>query len=150
MIIINVNRYFGTPNITKSHVIISDEDGKELMRCEAREARFVDYALGEKVPGSRFFCLARGEYQLRTTSDEGNPICLKIWREPSRRGFLISCFECKHQFHVCKMNLGYADSGMPPHAHMCDIDRCREDFMKVLYEHYGEEIKMVVSNNGLP
>lgn len=89
MITLRLNRYYGTPNITKSFATFEDEKGNVLMKCEAREGRYVDYDSTVKTPGSATFCLGRGEYKLVVDHCIGNAMYLRIYGDKRRMGFYI-------------------------------------------------------------
>ncbi len=150
MITLKLNRYYGTPNITKSKLTIEDGEGNALMRCEAREAQFVDYERTQKVPGSTCFCLGTGEYRLRADHCTGNAICLKIFGDARRRGFYIMVgSDEREQVLPMKLQLGRGTSSEPRYRRIADFAKVKEEFQKVLYDNYLEEFRMVVSNEGI-
>jgi len=147
MITITLQRYYGDTNITKSTVCIADSAGNTLMECEARECGYKQYKRGEVLAGSQHKCLGEGEYELIPSNDEMNPICLKITHEPSRRGYKICALSTKFQYRIKRVLIGYADSSSPPELReMTDIDACRDAFMNVIYQHYGEEFRLRIEN----
>jgi len=148
MVTIELQRYYGNSAITKSTLTIRDEDGTVLMKCEAREGRYKPYRKGDKVDGLRSLCLGEGEYELIPSSEDENPICLKITHEPSRRGFKICAIKAKYQYKVNRILVGYADSAEDEEfRNLTDIDACRDAFMKVLYQHFLDGFRLVVRNN---
>lgn len=148
MITVTIQRYYGNANITKSTMIITDdESGKVLMECEARECRYAAYRRGDTMPGMRTMCLAEGEYELKPASEEANPICLKITHEPSRRGFKVCAMNARYQCKVNMLLIGYADAATEPEfRNLTDIDACRDAFMKVIYKHYLGGFRLIVRN----
>jgi len=147
MIVVELCRYYGDGNITKSKMSVKDDTGRVLMECEARESRYRRYKLGEVIKGVQTMCLAEGEYALSPTSEVDNPICLKVAHTPSRRVCKICGLVTRNQCKLNKVLIGYADDNVAPEARqLTDIERCRNDFMNLLYDNYGEEMKMRVIN----
>ena len=150
MITLRLNRYYGTPNITKSTLTIEDAKGNVLMECEARESGFADYKRGEKHSGSTFLCLGTGEYDLLPANCEGNAICLRIYKDLARRGFYIMVGRDEQvQFMMKRLQLGRGTSAEPKYRLMTDFAKVREEFQQVLYDNYVDEFRLVVSNEGI-
>lgn len=147
MITITLFRYYGDVNITKSLVTIENEEGRVLFRGEARENGFRQYRRGEEFYGHTRYCLAEGEYVLRETTDDCMTMCYRIVDDPRRRGCRITCFDSKKQATVNKVNVGFANECEDPEIRrMVDIDRAREEFIRIIYENYQMGARLRVTN----
>lgn len=147
MITVNMKRYYGDANVTKSYLTIEDGTGAVLFSGEARECRFYDYAKGEKMPGASLGCLGTGEYRVVPASTAGCPICLRVTGEPTRRGVLLYVnTDVKRQRQVKRVLVGYGTKAEERVRQLTDLERAREDFTKLIYENYVEEFRVVVEN----
>lgn len=147
MITLYLKRYYGTPNITKSKLVVENGEGKVLMECEAREGRYRDYDRKEKVAGSASSCIGRGEYQLVTDHCPGNPMCLRIYGDKRRRGFYIMVGDDeKEQFSLNRLQIGRGSLSEPMYRRICDFAAVKEEFQQMLYANCLEEFRLVVSN----
>lgn len=143
-----VKRYYGSANVTKSLVEFS-HDGTVLLRCEAREIAFADYEDGQKKMKTSCFCMQRGEFDLKFANAFRNPLCLKVKGAHNHRGLLIYC-DTETEMEANAMLLGYADAEVAPNQRrLKDVEKCRRDFVEMLYRHMGEEARLIVMNEGV-
>lgn len=150
MITLRLTRYYGSGNITKSILAIDNERGESLMECEARETRFYNYKKGERIIGASYGCLGEGEYALKPASYPGNPVCLRIYNEPSRRGHhIVVGNEEKEQCFTKTIRLGIATEDDPKHRRISQFPKTKELFQRIIYDNYLEEFLLVVSNEGV-
>ena len=150
MITLFLRRYYGTPNITKSYATFEDDEGNVLMKCEAREGRFVDYDGTVKTPGSATFCLGRGEYRLVVDHCVGNAMCLRIYGDKRRMGFYIMVgSDEREQFMLKRVQLGRGTTSEPKYRRICDFAKTKQELYNLLHDNFIEEFRMIVSNENI-
>lgn len=140
-----LDRYFGNDRCTKSTLTVVDGKGKELMRCEAREPRYADYA--ESFAGCSKYCLATGEFAAKPLSAEQSPMTLTVIKSPGHRCVRFGHDECK-QMKANAILVG-EPYGEEPQARK--IHRQQETFDRLtqfVYRAYiAEESIMVETTN---
>lgn len=139
-----LNRYLGTPNITKSTLTLCSDEGEILLRCEAREPTYRDYA--EPFRRHSFHCLPRGTHRCIVSSAPGNRICLRVVRVKGHRGTRL-CVDPQRQFHLGTVLLGQADSDVkPPWRRLTGQRQLQEQYMALLLDHIDEDYFLHVDN----
>ncbi|MBQ0022505.1 MAG: hypothetical protein KBT29_04615 [Prevotellaceae bacterium] len=148
-----LQRYYGDYNVTKSHFTLLTNDDKVLLQCEARELRYVDWE-NEKQPGSSYWCMPRGEFELRVASDPGNPLCYRVCGAVGHRSTKVCVDLASHDDRrFNRILLGFSDGNPDPsQRNLCDKERCRDMLYQAVREGIvrGEEVRMVVENQTLP
>lgn len=147
MIHVNIERYYGNHNITKSYVYIKDEEGNVLWQGEARENAYKDYGKEDKIPQSLAHCLPRGDFTLKVANDDSMPVCWKLSGEKSRMGYKLCCFDSKRQATAKKINLGKGEEIDEEFRRLCDIENSKEELMELIYNHYCDEVHMHIRND---
>lgn len=148
MLTLNLNRYYGNINETKSILTIY-QDQQLLFQCEARELGFKDYIEDRDNLYIAGFCMQRGTFHLSYSSAPNNHVCLRLKGVIHHRGLKIYCDD-NTQRKLNAILLGYADSGVSmAQRRLKDIAQCREDFTRILYSHYLEPAILHVINEGI-
>lgn len=142
-----LERYFGDSHITKSVMTVVGEEGREHLRCEAREPRFAQYQ--EAFPGCSRFCLAGGRWRCKVVATEMSPMTLTVVKSPGHRCYRIG-WDYMAQVKANMVLVGESDGCEEPEYR--DIVQSKETFdrlTKLVYEAYGtgEEIWLEVKND---
>ncbi len=148
MVYVRLDRYYGDVNVTKSRLSIV-KDGEALFECEARELGFADYTDDEKKLGMQYKCLPRGEFPLKVVSMPFNPSCLKTHHTHKHRGTVVyGDADVKRKSNA--VLIGYAYETTDPRTRsLRNVEECRDRFNEVVSELWGEEFRLVVSNQKL-
>lgn len=142
-----LERYFGNKSITKSALTVMSEEGKELMKCEAREPRYKNYT--DAFTGCSVYCLAEGTFPCKPVSARQSPMTLTIIKSPGHRCCRFGWDELE-QMRTNFIYVGEADEGIPPEIRQ--IHHQRETFdrlTKWVYRAYGlaEPITLTIKND---
>ena len=144
-----LTRYYGDYNVTKSRFSLVADSGKVLLECEARELRYVDWE-NSKQDGASYWCMPRGEYELKVTSDVGNPLCYRVCGAIGHRNTKVSVdLTSKDDRRFNRILLGYSDGCADAKRRcLCQKERCRDDlYAAVMRGITGDEkVTLVVSN----
>lgn len=146
---ITLSRYFGNRNITKSILAVTDSDGRELMRCEAREPRYADYR--KTFSGCSQFCLAEGTYPCKPLPTDQCPMTLTVVKSPGHRCCRFAWSESGQKMEN-RILVGEADDTFP--ADIRKLHRQRETFgrlTRLVYEAFAmeEAITLEVRNENV-
>lgn len=141
-----LERYYGDWRITKSVMTVVEEDGEELLRCEAREPRFAQYV--EAFPGCSRFCLACGRWRCKVVATDMSPMTLTVVKSPGHRCCRIG-WDYTAQVRANMVLVGESDGN--ENEEWRDIVRSRETFERLtqlVYHAFGtdEEIWLEVGN----
>lgn len=160
MLIMKLKRYYGNINVTKSIVefveaevdeetgIVTESD-TPLLEGEAREIGFADYTDDDTKIRAMSFCMQRGEFELTFSNCLRNPLCLKLKGAHRHRGLLIFSDPNKH-LEANAILLGYASQSVAMERRsLTNVEQFRRDFYKLLYDHTGDDVRLVVSNDGI-
>lgn len=141
-----LTRYYGDDVLTKSRMWVLDEDGTELMQCEAREARFVEYT--EYFKGCSKVCLPVGVFEGRVVGGEMSPVTLGVMGAPGHRGLRFA-YSVTAQARVGAVLVGVSDGYEDVKwRRMVDEERTFMRLVELLYGVYlrGERIEVEVRN----
>lgn len=145
MITLTLSRYYGSPNITKSHLTIT-KDGTTLLKCEARELGYRDYT--EPFRGSSKVCMPAGTHALRMSTDIDTLVCLAVVRGGVHRGDKLLTFSNK-QKRKGYILLGYADKEDPNKRHLIPSSELIEEYESLLLHNLDQEYQLIVTNDKL-
>lgn len=137
-----LTRYYGDDVITKSRMWVLGDDGSELMECEAREARFVEYEAYYK--GCSKVCMPVGVFEGRIVGGELSPMTLGVVGAPGHRGLRFG-WSMSAQARVGSVLIGKSDGYEDVKwRRMVDEERTFQKLVELLYGAYFEGEKIVV------
>lgn len=143
MITLTLTRYYGSPNITKSHLAIA-KDGQTLLQCEARELGYRDYS--EPFRGSSKVCMPAGTHALRISTDIDTLVCLAVIRGGVHRGDKIITHTVK-QKRKGYILIGNADNEPPENRRLVPSPELEQQYESLILSNLEEDFELVVINS---
>lgn len=146
MITAKLTRYYGDSYVTKSIFTLLDDKGTNLFECEAREMQYADYGNDDHLPGCSCLCLPRGSFPCKLCTMACNPLCFRVQGVNGHRGAKVY-FDAMHEVVPNAVLLGYANKAQKEcNRQLIDIENARDAFLQVMYQHFTEEVEMIIEN----
>lgn len=141
-----LERYYGDWRTTKALMRVESEEGRVLLRCEAREPRYAQYT--EAFHGCSRCCLAEGVFGLKVVATELSPMTLTVVKSPGHRCCRIG-YDDVAQVKANRVLVGESDGyDLPEYRDLVNQEETFRRLESLVYAAYvrGEAMTLEVTN----